>query len=70
MAEGGGAGQPGAAPGAPAQPDHLGGHGGLVHEHEAGGLVAHPPLARADPPLAELTHIGAFALGRHQGFYM
>ena len=43
-----GAGQPGPTPRAATQPHHLGGHGGLVDEHEAGRLVAHPALARAD----------------------
>ena len=68
VAERGGAGQPGAASGAAAQPDHLGGDGGLVHEHEPRRLVTHSPLPRAPAP-ARLGHVGACALGRHQGFF-
>ena len=52
------------------QPHHLGGDGGLVDEHEPGRLIAHPPLARTDPATARLSHVGAFALRGHQGFFI
>ena len=69
VAEGRGAGQPSAAPGAAAQPDHLSGDSGPVDEHQSRRLVTHPLLPQ-DPAAACASHVGAFALRRHQGFFV
>ena len=69
VAEGRRGGQSGSLAAATAQAGHLGGEAGLVEENEAVAGHPHQRLTLRLPDPTVLTHVGAFLLGRHQGFF-
>ena len=62
-------GQPLAAKGTPAKPNHFGGDGGLVDKDEAVRLKPHPGLAAVCPEATRSPDVRACGLRRHQRFF-